>query len=69
MAFDRVNRDVFLIKLYEKGIKPRMKSVLRAYYRSSITMVEKDHTFSQQIFKPTNGVQQGGYISSTVKPL
>ena len=63
MAFDKVNRDVLWIKLYKKGINPRMISVLRAYYRSSVTMVEKDHTFSQQTFKPTNGVQQGGSIS------
>ena len=48
MAFDKVSRDVLWIKLHEKGINPKLIYILSGYYRSSVTIVDKGHTFSEK---------------------
>ena len=61
-AFDKINRKLLWIKMFEKNITPAVIIALKLYYENSLALVMNNEEISK-LFKPGNGCKQGGAIS------
>lgn len=64
-AFDKVDRDIMLEKLWKTGIKGEMHRMVRAIYAKTVAEVQSGSKITKE-FNTDQGVRQGCSISSTL---